>query len=232
MSPGQPASAMATPAAPAAAVQRAAAYAALSALLRYPDEALIRDLPLLQVAIAGLPARLRDQLETVASWLAQASLLEAQARYVATFDMRRKYCLYLSYYASGDTRRRGEALWRFQDACHRAGFRVRGGELPDYLPVLLELAASGGEREAVALMQAHRAGIELLSQALSEAGSPYASLLNAVRALLPAAIPGTVAKVARLAAGGPPAELVGLEPAAVFSPYRPGGRGAEGGEGR
>ncbi len=223
---------MTTRAARPAAAQRPAVYAVLSALLRYPDEALIRDLPLLRVAIAGLPARLRDQLEVVVSWLSQTPLLEAQACYVATFDLRRRYCLYLSYYLNGDTRRRGEALWRFQDACHQAGFRVRGGELPDYLPVLLELAASGGEREAVALIQEHRIGIELLYQALSEADSPYASLLNALRALLPAAIPGTGAKAARLVAEGPPAELVGLEPAAAFSPYRPGGRVPEGSEGR
>jgi nitrate reductase delta subunit len=198
--------------------QRAAAYAALSAMLRYPDEALICDLPMLRRAVAGAPAGVRGQFEAVVSWLDGTPLLEAQAAYVATFDMHRKCCLYLSYYLSGDTRRRGEALWRFQDTCRRAGFRI-----------LLELAASGGEREAVALIQEHRAGIELLHQALSQAGSPYASLVGALRALLPAALPGTASSAARLMADGPPAERVGVEPPAMFSPYQPGGRGAEGG---
>lgn len=212
--------------------QRAAAYAALSALLRYPDEALIRDLPVLRAAIAGAPAGVRDQLEVLLSWLARIPLLEAQADYVATFDMRRKCCLYLSYYLNGDTRRRGQALWRFQDVCHRAGFRIRGGELADYLPVLLELAASGGEPEAAALIQEHRAGIELLHQALSRARSPYASLVSALRVLLPAAVPGTAASTSRLMAEGPPAELVGMESAVTLGPYQPGGRGAEGDERR
>lgn len=212
--------------------ERAAAYAVISALLRYPDQALADDLPLLGRAIARAPAGIAGQLQSFTGWLAQTPLLDAQAGYVATFDLRRKCCLYLSYYRSGDTRRRGEALWRFQDACRRAGYRVRGGELPDYLPVLLELAASGGEREAIALIQEHRAGVELLRQALEQIGSPYADLIGALNALLPAAGPGTAATAARLRMQGPPAELVGIVSADAVSPFPPAGHGAEGGERR
>jgi nitrate reductase delta subunit len=184
----------------------------------------------LRSAIAQAPSGIRDQVDVVIRWLAATSLLEAQAHYVATFDMRRKCCLYLSYYLNGDTRRRGEALWRFQDACRRAGFRNQSGELPDYLPLLLELAASGGEREAVALIEEHRAGIALLQRALSQAGSPYAGLVRALQALLPAALPGMAARAARLMAEGPPTELVGAESAAALSPYQPGAPGPDGSE--
>lgn len=208
--------------------QRRVGYAAISALLRYPDEALTGDLPLIEQAVADLPAAVRDQLLPFMAWLERTPLLDAQAGYVATFDLRRRCCLYLSYYLNGDTRRRGEALWRFKDACRGAGFRVRDGELPDYLPLLLELAASGGEREAIALIQEHRAGIELLLQALERAGSSYAHLISALQVLLPAAIPGTAASMARLAAGGPPAELVGIETPAALGPYEPAIAGPEG----
>jgi len=210
-----------------AADHRRAAYAIISALLRYPDEALVRDLPLLDAAIGIAPAAIRDQLLSVVIWVADTPLLEAQACYVETFDMRRKCCLYLSYYMNGDTRRRGEALWRFQDACRRAGFRVAGGELADYLPLLLELAACGGEGPALELLDEHRAGIELLGAGLRHASSPYAGLISALGALLPAAKAGTASSAARLMRDGPPTELVGVESPGTLSPCRPTGEGTE-----
>lgn len=39
---------------------------------------------------------------------------------------------------------------------------------PDFLPVLLELAASGGEAAAAEIMQEHREGIRVLASALGE----------------------------------------------------------------
>lgn len=199
--------------------ERQIAYATMSAVLRYPDEALICDLPLLASAIGKLPEAVADPLRRLIAHLASAPLLELQAAYVATFDMRRRCCLYLSYYLNGDTRRRGEALWRFQDAYRQAGFQVAGRELPDFLPMLLELAASGAEAPGVALMQEHREGIRVLASALGERRSPYAESVRALEAVLPAARTGTAANAARLAREGPPAELVGLDPSLAFEPY-------------
>jgi len=152
--------------------------------------------------------------------LTSSPLLDTQARYVATFDLKRRCCLYLSYYLNGDTRRRGQALWRFQEAYRRAGLRVVGGELPDYLPALLELAATGGEGPALELMQEHRAGIHVLEAALEEAGSLYAGVVHAVDSLLPAPTTHMIATAARIARDGPPTELVGVEPRQAFDPYR------------
>lgn len=187
---------------------RAARYAVLSRLLRYPDEALISDLPLIESAVAG---PLGDRLHPLIRYLEQAPLLDAQATYVETFDRRRRCCLYLSYYLNGDTRRRGEALWRFADACHAAGYEVADGELADFLPVVLELAACGGEPAAVGLIQEHRAGLVLLGESLRGLRSPYACVIDALEKLLPPADLAAGAAV-RLAREGPPAELVGLEP--------------------
>jgi len=201
--------------------QRQVACATLSAVLRYPDEALITDLPLLASAAGRVPAAAGDPLRRLISHLASRSLLELQSDYVATFDLQRRCCLYLSYYLNGDTRRRGEALWRFREACRRAGFHLVGGELPDFLPVLLELAASGAEPAAVELMQEHREGIRLLGSALGKLRSPYADALLALEAVLPAARRSMAANAARLAREGPPSELVGLEPAGALGPFSP-----------
>ena len=58
-------------------------------------------------------------------------------------------------------------------------------ELPDYLPVVLELSARSGDEVADVLLSSHREGIEVLRAALVDAGSPYAGLVEAVSATLP-----------------------------------------------
>jgi len=199
--------------------QRRVAFAAGSVLLRYPDGHLIEDLALIVAATGGLPNALRQPLEELAEYLSTKPVLESQAQYVTTFDLKRRCCLYLSYYLNGDTRRRGMALWQFQEAFRLAGFQVLNGELADYLPALLELAASGGEDLAVELMEQHRAGIRVLLTALDELGSPYAGVVRAVDSLLPAPLPGAIANALLLARKGPPTELVGIEPREAFDPY-------------
>ncbi len=200
---------------------RQVACAAISALLRYPDEQLVRDLPLLRSAAGTLPPTAGEPLLRLISHLASEPLLSLQTDYVATFDLRRRNCLYLSYYRDGDTRRRGATLWRFRDAYRQAGFRAAGSELPDYLPMLLELAAAGGDAEAVAvsLIKQHREGIQMLHSALDACQSPYAGALRALDAVLPPAGPRATAGAARLAREGPPAELVGLQGPGPLEPY-------------
>ncbi|MGA7835750.1 MAG: nitrate reductase molybdenum cofactor assembly chaperone, partial [Acidimicrobiales bacterium] len=149
--------------------------------------------------------------------LSALSLLDAQREYVATFDLQRRCCLYLSYYLNGDTRRRGMALWRFQEAYRLAGQCVVPGELPDYLPAVLEFASSGDEM-AIQLLNEHRAGILVLLEALGEMHSPYARVVGAIDLLLP---PESRAaeEARRLVVDGPPSELVGIDAPDAFNPY-------------
>ena len=58
-------------------------------------------------------------------------------------------------------------------------------ELPDYLPVVLELSARSGDEVAGTLLSSHREGIEVLRSALADAASPYAGLVEAVSMTLP-----------------------------------------------
>jgi nitrate reductase delta subunit len=111
------------------------------------------------------------------------------------------------------------ALWRFQDAYRSAGQQVVQGELPDYLPALLEFAAMGGERPAVQLMSEHRAGILVLLEALEELASPYAGIVRAVDSLLPPREDRVISDAERLVYEGPPSELVGIDDVEVFEPY-------------
>jgi nitrate reductase delta subunit len=197
---------------------RAVAAKAASLLLRYPDETVLAALPTLRAAVAELPAPLARPLEALGRHCEQTPPDELARSYVETFDFRRRCCLYLTFYTHGDTRARGAALVRFAEAYRAAGLAVDGGELPDYLPAVLDLAATGGE-PGWRLLRAHRVGLDLLAAALDRDRSPYAHAVQAVRRLLPAAGPRDLTTAARLAATGPPTERVGL------APYPTGGAG-------
>jgi nitrate reductase delta subunit len=190
-------------------------------LLRYPDETVLAALPLVRAAVAELPGgAVRDGLRAVAEHRAAAAPGELAREYVETFDFRRRCCLYLTYYTDGDTRRRGAGLVGFAAAYRAAGLALTGGELPDFLPAVLELASA--HPAGVRLLRDHRVGLDLLAEALAADGSVYRHAVDAVRALLPPAGPAEAAAAARLAAQGPPAELVGLEGFAMVG--TPGGR--------
>ena len=203
--------------------QRRIVYALVSTLLRYPDQALQADLPGFRDAVAQLPDSVAEPLERMVQYLDDVELLTLQRAYVDLFDLRRRCCLYLSYYLNGDTRRRGQALWEFQDSYRRAGFCVEARELPDFLPAVLELGAVGDESVALELLQPHRGGLRLLRDALSEAESPYVDAIVALDAALPPPKPGVIANAFLLRQYGPPTELVGVEPHDGMGPFEPGG---------
>ncbi|HET7312374.1 MAG TPA: nitrate reductase molybdenum cofactor assembly chaperone [Mycobacteriales bacterium] len=179
-------------------------------LLAYPDATLYERLPLLTEAAASCGAATAP-LTRVCTGLASTPQRDAETRYVDTFDLRRRCCLYLTYYSHGDTRNRGMALLRFSTAYKVAGFEVTDGELPDHLAVVCEFMAYVPDA-GLELFRKHRAGLELLRMALADAQSPYLDVVDAIRAVLPDAAPKDMEKALALARSGPPAEEVGLEP--------------------
>jgi nitrate reductase delta subunit len=192
-------------------VNRRQTLAAVSLLVGYPDHELLEQLPVLTRVVAGMPAPSGQALERFLAYLATTPASQAAATYVDTFDLRRRCCLYLTYYAFGDTRKRGHALLRFADAYRRAGLEPPPTELPDHLAVVCNFAAIFPD-SGVELLVEHRAGIELLRQALQESESPYVNVIDALGAVLPPLTDTDVGRAMELARGGPPAEEVGLEP--------------------
>jgi nitrate reductase molybdenum cofactor assembly chaperone NarJ/NarW len=134
---------------------------------------------------------------------------ELAQHYVATFDRDRRCCLHLTWWTDGETRRRGRTLAALKDRYRRHGLELRNDELPDYLPVVLEYAATGDLADGLAVLREHRAAVELIRLALRDLESPYAALLEAVCALLPGPSPADHAAARRLAQTGPPVESVG-----------------------
>jgi nitrate reductase delta subunit len=187
-------------------------WALLSFLLRYPGPEVARARDELAAEVAALPeGPVQAELERfLAAWPADASALAA--RYVETFDLRRRASLHLTYYAHGDTRERGMALLRLKKLYRAAGLPLDSTELPDHLTIMLAFAALAPAGHGEALLAEHRPAIELLRLSLHDLSSPYAHVLDAIAACLPALSVSDRAEVARLAREGPPDEAVGLEP--------------------
>jgi nitrate reductase delta subunit len=192
--------------------QRATALQAASLLLDYPDEPLLAQLPLLSSAAELVPKAARAPLLRMVAHLQRADPQQAQCDYVDTFDLRRRCCLFLTYYAFGDTRKRGMALLRFTHAYKATGYELRADELPDHLSVVCEFAATVDMESGLSLLTEHRAGLELIRMALADMGSPYVDAVDLVRSVLPNLQPGDLERAMELAHAGPPAEEVGLEP--------------------
>jgi nitrate reductase delta subunit len=193
-------------------VELTLAWQSASLLLGYPDHGLLARLDLIEAAAARLPARVGGPLRSCVDRLRAVPLGELEADYVETFDNRRRHNLFLTYFAHGDTRKRGMALLRFKQTYLASGFELTDTELPDHLCVVLEYAATVDHERGRQLVLDHRAGLELLRMSLAEADSPWAGAVEAVTATLPPLRGDEWDAVRRLAAAGPPAEEVGLTP--------------------
>ncbi|WP_156250436.1 nitrate reductase molybdenum cofactor assembly chaperone [Pseudactinotalea terrae] len=197
---------------PSAAVERT--WLACSLLLDYPTQQLIDALDDVEALDPADP-----HLREMVAFLRSTPLQEVQAEYVATFDLTRKCAPYLTYYAYGDTRRRGVALLEVKQVYRRAGLEWTADELPDHLCAVLRLGATVDVDAARELLQQHRAGVEMLRTALAGfvrpgggTGSPWHAALLSLCATFPPLQGEDAAAVARLVAEGPPAEEVGLAP--------------------
>jgi len=192
---------------------RARIFALTSALLTYPDAELLSAHTELAAAAEDVAdGGARTRLRTFLGWLAATPAVEVQRHYVATFDLRRRSGLFLTYYLHGDTRKRGIALLTLKQRYRAQGLTLATSELPDFLPLVLEFAALAGPGDGEAPLRQHRRGLELLRVALEESDSPYRLLLEVIVTALPPLTAADEAAIAELALAGPPVESVGLDP--------------------
>ncbi len=190
---------------------RTASVKLLSVLLQYPTAELAAHSDEVAFLVEAMDSGAREPLAEFLEQWRRRDLLWLQQEYVRSFDFRKRVSLNLTYYQYGGKRQRGLALVRLKHAYAAAGLPLRDGEIPDSLPVLLEFAALAPDGWGLRLLVEFRAAIEMVALAV-DGDSPYAGVMRAVRALLPALTPDDRAAMQSLAAGGPPTELVGLEP--------------------
>ena len=155
----------------------------LARLLSYPDAELRAFLPEMRDALraegAFTAARLAE-LDALAQALAGAEPLDAEETYVHLFDRGRATSLHLFEHVHGESRDRGPAMIDLAQTYDRAGLYFAPGELPDYLPVVLEFASTQPPREARAFLGEMAHLLNALFSTLRQRASAYASVLGAL----------------------------------------------------
>ncbi|HET9104162.1 MAG TPA: nitrate reductase molybdenum cofactor assembly chaperone [Solirubrobacteraceae bacterium] len=189
----------------------ATTYKLCSLLLCYPDAELLDARAALVTAVEALAGDAARPLQSFARWWAGEDPISLQQHYVETFDLHKRCGLYLTFYGEGDRRARGLALLRLKRMYRAAGLPLHGTELPDYLPVMLEFAATAPAGQGQIVLREHRAALELVRESLRTRDSPYWQVLEAICVTVGEISAADRARAFTLAAAGPPHELVGLE---------------------
>ena len=156
---------------------------AMAALLSYPDAELRGFLPQMSEVLhserALSPARLTE-LDALIDALGRADQLDVEAEYVGLFDRGRATSLHLFEHVHGDSRDRGPAMIDLAQTYEKSGLYLADGELPDYLPVVLEFVSTQPPREAQDFLSEMAHIFNAVFGALQQRGSPYASVLGAL----------------------------------------------------
>lgn len=155
----------------------------LARLLSYPDAALRSQLPDLRDALHAdktVPAGRLAELDALIATLESGDTLENEAEYVQMFDRGRATSLHLFEHVHGDSRERGPAMIDLTQTYEKAGLFLAPGEMPDYLPVVLEFVSTQPPREARAFLGEMAHIFNAIFNALQQRASAYASVLGAL----------------------------------------------------
>lgn len=155
----------------------------LARLLSYPDAELRTHLPDMRDALhseRALGAARLAELDALMHSLTAQEALEVEAEYVQLFDRGRATSLHLFEHVHGDSRDRGPAMIDLAQTYEQAGLYLAEGELPDYLPVVLEFVSTQPLKEARAFLGEMAHILNAIFSALQQRRSAYASVLGAL----------------------------------------------------
>jgi len=158
----------------------------LSALLTYPEQALVDGLGDIDWTLAEWP-QARDMLAPLTNVMRREPLIRLQENYVATFDRNPAHSLHLFEHVHGESRDRGQAMVDLLEEYRRDGFELTTGELPDYVPLFLEylgaLVMDGEDARAEQLLGEAIHVLAAIGNRLARSESPYATVFQVLRTL-------------------------------------------------
>jgi nitrate reductase delta subunit len=160
---------------------------ALGALITYPGGELVAALPEIGAVLArarGLPRAERERLAVLIEEMRTADGIDLEGRYVELFDRGRATSLHLFEHVHGESRDRGMAMVELKQIYADAGYDLAAGELPDYLPVVLEYLSCRDPAEAQAMLGDCAHILRNIGQALARRGSRYAAVFDALLAVV------------------------------------------------
>ena len=160
-------------------------YKVLSVLLEYPTKDLVAHWEDINQIISELPSLASEDKKILSGftlWASNLSLTKFQADYVDNFDMTAENSLYLTYHLFDEQDRdRGPALIELTELYKSTGFEIGSGELPDYLPLILEYVSTmNDEASALAFLQQTAQAADIIASNLEKNESPYAPLVRMV----------------------------------------------------
>lgn len=158
----------------------------LAALLCYPDAGWRAQLEAMQSALraeAALPPASAGVLHDLIDRLRATDPYEVESGYVEIFDRGRATSLHLFEHVHGDSRERGPAMVDLARTYAQAGLHLSEGELPDFLPVVLEFASTQPAAQSRAFLGEVAHLLALIHAGLTRRDSPYAAVTAALLAL-------------------------------------------------
>lgn len=155
----------------------------LARVLDYPDAELRQNMAELQAALVledALGTSRRAELDSLMNSILRMNAIDAEAAYVDLFDRGRATSLHLFEHVHGDSRDRGPAMIDLQQTYAQANLEFADGELPDFLPAVLEFASTQPPQQARAFLGEIADIVNALFAALEGRGSHYAAVMGAL----------------------------------------------------
>ena len=151
----------------------------LSVLLLYPDHDLLGQIEMIETEVDDMPSKeMKKRMDDFLLYLKTHSPIRLQEGYTAAFDMNPTTTLNLTYQLYGDNEKRADVLARLQQRYQDAGYERITGELPDYLPMMLEFLSVCPDTENTELIWECLQGLDDVVDRLQKAAPPYAALLQ------------------------------------------------------
>lgn len=164
-----------------------AVFKLASFLLSYPNEQVWNNLEEAAVWAEQVDSpHISKELQQGISLMQNMGREEIEQCYVKNFDFSEATSLYLTAHEYGDNRARGDALINLRILLASEGYEQNGGELPDFLPLLFEFMADCGNEEKTNLLKPRLAKVIAKIRDHLDSESPYAPIVAAVAAVLPA----------------------------------------------
>ncbi len=156
---------------------------ALSALLTYPSPELVGALPEIRSVLtteALLPATELGAVDRLIDHIGTTDIYDLQEAYGLLFDRTRQLSLHLFEHVHGESRDRGQAMVDLLKVYEDGGYTPTERELPDYVPLFLEYAATRERDEALELISQPAHVFAALRERLAKRGSPYEAVFAAL----------------------------------------------------
>ena len=156
---------------------------AISLILSYPTRELQQAMPEIGAVLVSdtrLTTAARRALRPLVEEIGARDIYDLEEQYVVLFDRSRTLSLNLFEHVNGESRDRGGAMVSLLETYRDGGFEPATTELPDHLPVLLELLSTRpfAELQEVLADAAHI--FQALTERLNRRESPYSAVFAAL----------------------------------------------------